>query len=77
MSAPAACDNQNGAVTISVSSRTTIENAAQSVLQLAAARPDKQIQARLIRAKARLAAGMRGAAHQGGRTSLFCTLTNS
>ncbi|KZV63434.1 hypothetical protein PENSPDRAFT_211283 [Peniophora sp. CONT] len=44
--------------------RTTIENAAQSVLHLAAARPDKQIQARLIRAKARLAAGMRGAAHQ-------------
>ncbi|KAI0310084.1 hypothetical protein OF83DRAFT_1156413 [Amylostereum chailletii] len=46
------------------SSRTTIENAVQSVLQVAAARPDKLIQARLIRAKARFAAGMRGAAHQ-------------
>ncbi|KAI0309639.1 hypothetical protein OF83DRAFT_1157906 [Amylostereum chailletii] len=45
-------------------SRTTIENATQSVLQVSATRPDKIIQARLLRAKARFAAGMRGAAHQ-------------
>ncbi|KAI0309640.1 hypothetical protein OF83DRAFT_1157917 [Amylostereum chailletii] len=51
-------------------SRTTVENAVQSVIQVSSARPDKLIQARLIRAKARFAAGMRGAAHQDLQTIL-------
>ncbi|KAI0312897.1 hypothetical protein OF83DRAFT_1176188 [Amylostereum chailletii] len=45
-------------------SRTTIENATQSVLQASATREDKIIQARLLRAKARFAAGLREAAQQ-------------
>lgn len=46
------------------SSRTIIENAVQSCLQISSVYPRKVIQARLLRAKARFATGLRGAAHQ-------------
>lgn len=46
-------------------SRTIIENAVQSCLQTNPIRQENVIKARLIRAKARFAAGLRGAAHQG------------
>lgn len=42
-----------------------IENGVQSCLQVSSMYQDKVIQARLLRAKARFAAGLRGAAHQG------------
>ncbi|KAI0027261.1 hypothetical protein K488DRAFT_74681 [Vararia minispora EC-137] len=48
----------------SPAARTTIENAASTVIQMSSAHPAKAIQARLLRAKARLAAGMRGAANK-------------
>ncbi|TFY81205.1 hypothetical protein EWM64_g2806 [Hericium alpestre] len=41
-----------------------VENAAQTCLQITSMRPEKTIQARLLRAKARFAAGLRAAAHQ-------------
>ncbi|KAI0262794.1 hypothetical protein BC834DRAFT_1001800 [Gloeopeniophorella convolvens] len=45
-------------------SRTVIENGVQSCLQVSSMYQDKVIQARILRAKARFAAGLRGAAHQ-------------
>jgi hypothetical protein len=45
-------------------SRTVIENGVQSCLQVSSMYQNKVIQARLLRAKARFAAGYRGAAHQ-------------
>lgn len=45
-------------------SRTIIENAVQSCLQTVPIHQENVIRARLIRAKARFAAGLRGAAHQ-------------
>ncbi|KAH9993439.1 hypothetical protein BJV77DRAFT_367998 [Russula vinacea] len=45
-------------------SRTVIENGVQSCLQVSSVYQEKVIQARLLRAKARFAAGLRGAAHQ-------------
>ncbi|KAH9067967.1 hypothetical protein EDB83DRAFT_2223030 [Lactarius deliciosus] len=45
-------------------SRTVIENGVQSCLQVSSLYQNKVIQARLLRAKARFAAGLRGAAHQ-------------
>ncbi|KAH9052724.1 hypothetical protein EDB87DRAFT_1655810 [Lactarius vividus] len=45
-------------------SRTVIENGVQSCLQVSSMYQNKVIQARLLRAKARFAAGLRGAAHQ-------------
>ncbi|THH20923.1 hypothetical protein EW146_g517 [Bondarzewia mesenterica] len=49
---------------LGVSSRTIIENAVQSCLQLSSVYPQKVVQARLLRAKSRFTAGLRGAAHQ-------------
>ena len=46
-------------------SRTVIENGVQSCLQVSSMFQDKVIKARLLRARARFAAGLRGAAHQG------------
>jgi len=45
-------------------SRTVIENGVQSCLQVSSMYQDKVIQSRLLRAKARFAVGLRGAAHQ-------------
>ncbi|KAI0283543.1 hypothetical protein BC826DRAFT_192306 [Russula brevipes] len=45
-------------------SRTVIENGVQSCLQVSSMFQDKAIKARLLRARARFAAGLRGAAHQ-------------
>jgi hypothetical protein len=42
-----------------------IENGVQSCLQVSSMYQDKVIQSRLLRARARFAAGLRGAAHQG------------
>ena len=61
-----------------------IENGVQSCLQMSSMYQNKVIQARLLRAKARFAAGLRGAAHQGillvaklvmGRQSLLISPT--
>ncbi|KAI0056851.1 hypothetical protein BV25DRAFT_1903028 [Artomyces pyxidatus] len=46
------------------SSRTVIENAVQSCIQVSSTHPEKVAQARLLRAKARFSVGLRGAAHQ-------------
>lgn len=46
------------------SSRTIVENAVQSCLHIPSVYPQKVIQARLLRAKSRFSAGLRGAAHQ-------------
>ncbi|KAH9957833.1 hypothetical protein BC827DRAFT_1101361, partial [Russula dissimulans] len=45
-------------------SRTVIENGVQSCLQVSSMLQEKVIQARLLRAKARFSAGLRGPAHQ-------------
>ena len=48
-----------------------IENGVQSCLQVSSMYQDKVIKARLLRAKARFAVGLRGAAHQGEVVALF------
>lgn len=47
------------------SSRTLIENAVQSCLLVSKLSPERAARARLLRAKARLAVGLRDSAHQG------------
>ncbi|KAI0054189.1 hypothetical protein FA95DRAFT_1552002 [Auriscalpium vulgare] len=49
---------------LGTSSRTVIENGVQSCIQVASMHPEKVAQARLLRARARFAVGLRGAAHQ-------------
>jgi len=52
-------------------SRTVIENGVQSCLQVSSLHKDKVVQARLLRAKARFAANLRVAAHQGATVTVF------
>lgn len=64
-------DHSTAAAALSIvefRSRTIIENAVQSCLQTVPIHQENVIRARLIRAKARFAAGLRGAAHQGERS---------
>lgn len=64
-------DHSTAAAALSIvefRSRTIIENAVQSCLQTVPIHQENVIKARLIRAKARFAAGLRGAAHQGERS---------
>lgn len=48
-----------------------IENGVQSCLQVSSVNQDKVIKARLLRAKARFAVGLRGAAHKGKVVALL------